>query len=124
MSEGLRVAVGSDHAGYALKEQLVALLREQGHEVQDLGTHGEASVDYPDYGHAVAESVAGGGAAALGLLVCGTGVGMAMSANRHPGVRAVVCSDTFSARIRWLKSPTRKRSGVTYRSGVSPRTSW
>ena len=99
MPEGLLIALGADHAGYALKEHLAALLRERGHEVQDLGTGGEASVDYPDFGHAVAEAVAGDDGAVVGLLVCGTGVGMAMSANRHAGVRAVVCSDTFSARM-------------------------
>jgi ribose 5-phosphate isomerase B len=93
----MRIAAGSDHAGLSLREALVARLRAQGHEVEDLGTHGPASVDYPDYAEAVARAVADG-AAERGLLVCGTGQGMAMAANRIPGVRAAVVADTFTAR--------------------------
>jgi ribose 5-phosphate isomerase B len=96
--KGPRVAVGCDHAGLRLKADLLEALRERGVEVDDVGTHDAASCDYPDYGHAVARRVELG-QSELGLLVCGTGVGMAMAANRHPGVRAVVCSDTFSARM-------------------------
>ncbi len=98
MAEATRVAVGADHAGVMLKDDLVAALRERGAAVEDVGTHGDASVDYPDFAHVVAAKVAAG-EAELGLLVCGTGVGMSMSANRHAGVRAVVCSDTYSARM-------------------------
>jgi len=98
MTEGRRVAVGSDHAGLRLKRELEADLRERGYVVEDVGTHDEASCDYPDFAHAVARRIAGG-EADLGLLVCGTGIGMSMSANRHTGIRAVVCSDTFSARM-------------------------
>ncbi len=93
----MRIAAGSDHAGLALKRLLVERLRAAGHEVDDLGTHDTASCDYPDYAEAVARAVAGGGYE-RGLLVCGTGQGMAMAANRVAGVRAAVCADTFSAR--------------------------
>ncbi len=94
----MKIVAAADHAGYELKNQLVALLREQGHEVEDLGTNENASVDYPDYAHRVADKIVSG-AAERGLLVCGTGVGMAITANRHPGVRAVVASDVFTARM-------------------------
>jgi ribose 5-phosphate isomerase B len=95
--EAIRIAVGSDHAGYPLKELLIPLLREAGYDVVDLGTHGLASCDYPDFARAVALAVAEG-QARFGLLTCGTGQGMAMTANRVAGVRAAVVSDTFSAR--------------------------
>lgn len=91
------VAVGADHAGLRLKVELVAFLRQEGHEVVDLGTHDGARCDYPDFAQAVGLAVASG-AAAWGLLVCGTGVGMAMAANKINGVRAAVVSDSFSAR--------------------------
>jgi ribose 5-phosphate isomerase B len=94
----MKIVAGADHAGYELKDVLVKLLREQGHEVEDIGTSSAASVDYPDYGHRVAERVASG-AAERGLLVCGTGVGMAISANRNKGVRAVNPSDVFTAKM-------------------------
>jgi ribose 5-phosphate isomerase B len=84
----VKIAAGADHAGYAVKQAVVRRLRAQGHQVDDVGTHdGETSVDYPDYAHLVAEAVASG-AAERGLLVCGTGIGMCMAANRHAGVRA------------------------------------
>ena len=91
-----RIIVGSDHAGLPLKEPLVALLRERGYEVEDVGTTDASSVDYPDFGHRVARAVASG-EHELGLLVCGSGIGMSITANRHPGVRAVVCSEPYSA---------------------------
>lgn len=93
----MRIVVGSDHAGLVLKDHLAARLRAQGHEVDDLGTNTSASVDYPDLAVAVARAIAGA-RAECGLLVCGTGQGMAMTANRIPGIRAAVCSETFSAR--------------------------
>lgn len=93
-----RIAIGSDHAGFKLKEELEAALIAKGHDVRDLGTHDEESTDYPDYAHPVARAVAGGDAE-LAVLVCGTGVGMSMAANRHPGVRAAVVSEPFSARM-------------------------
>lgn len=92
----MKFVVGSDHAGFALKEELVQALREWGHEVVDLGPKDGTSVDYPDYAHRVADAVAGD-PAQRGLLVCGTGIGMAMAANRHPGVRAASCEDTYAA---------------------------
>jgi ribose 5-phosphate isomerase B len=94
----MKIVASADHAGFELKDVLVKLLREQGHEVEDLGTNSTASVDYPDYGHRVAERVASG-AAERGLLVCGTGVGMAIAANRNKGVRAVNPSDVFTAKM-------------------------
>ncbi|MFZ1863777.1 MAG: ribose 5-phosphate isomerase B [Polyangiales bacterium] len=89
------LVVGSDHAGLALKRELAQLAAELGFEVRDLGTHSADSTDYPDYAHRVAGAVARG--EGLGLLVCGTGIGMSMAANRHEGVRAAACSDAYSA---------------------------
>lgn len=89
--------VGSDHAGYRLKLELVEQAKKLGFDVRDLGTDSESSCDYPDFAHAVATAVAAG--EGLGLLVCGTGIGMSIAANRHPGVRAALCADTFSARM-------------------------
>ncbi len=92
-----KLVVASDHAGVELKRQLATVAEELGFEVQDLGVDSTESVDYPDYAHRLAAEVAAGGA--LGLLVCGTGLGMAMAANRHPGVRAAVCGDVSSAEM-------------------------
>ena len=92
------VAIGADHAGLELKEALKAWLIESGHQILDFGTHSPESVDYPDYAAQVAEAVAMG-KAERGLLVCGTGIGMAMAANKVPGVRAAPCSDLFTARL-------------------------
>ncbi|HWM89067.1 MAG TPA: ribose 5-phosphate isomerase B [Kofleriaceae bacterium] len=89
--------VGADHAGLELKGHLVEVLRRLGDEVEDLGTHSSASVDYPDFAVQVARRVAGG--EGRGLLVCGTGVGMAMAANKVPGIRAAVVTDVFTARM-------------------------
>lgn len=88
---------GSDHAGRALKDRLVEALRARGDEVDDRGCHGDASVDYPDFASDVARAVASE-EGARGLLVCGTGIGMAMAANKLPGVRAAVVTDSFTAR--------------------------
>jgi RpiB/LacA/LacB family sugar-phosphate isomerase len=88
----MRIAAGSDHAGFELKQAIVERLRDAGHEVDDLGTHeAEVSVDYPRYAHRVARAVQRG-EVDRGLLVCGTGIGMCMAANRHPGVRAADCN--------------------------------
>lgn len=89
-------AIAADHAGFRLKAQLKAHLESRGIEVRDFGVDGTESVDYPDYAHPVAAAVASG-EVAFGLLCCGTGVGMSMAANKYPSVRAVVCSDVFSA---------------------------
>ncbi|MGB5811766.1 MAG: ribose 5-phosphate isomerase B [Polyangiales bacterium] len=88
---------GSDHAGVALKQQLATVARELGYEVDDIGTHNADSTDYPDYAHEVARAVSGG--KGLGVLVCGTGIGMSMAANRHPGVRSALCGDVLSAQM-------------------------
>jgi RpiB/LacA/LacB family sugar-phosphate isomerase len=92
----MRVAVGADHAGFALKQELAQRLREQGHEVEDVGTHSTAAVDYPDFAEAVALAVREG-RAERGVLVCGSGVGAAVAANKVPGVRAAICHDVYSA---------------------------
>jgi len=92
------IAVGSDHAGYALKERLAGELRDLGHEVLDLGAHSPERVDYPDFGAAVGRAVVGGDAE-LGLCVCGSGIGIAMAANKVPGVRAATVHDATSARL-------------------------
>jgi ribose 5-phosphate isomerase B len=92
------VALGADHAGFALKEELKAWLLARGHPVLDFGTHTAEAVDYPDYAGRVAGAVSAGGAA-RGVLVCGTGIGMAMAANKVPGVRAAVCLDVEMARM-------------------------
>ncbi len=94
----MKIAIGADHAGYGLKEHLVRFLSEEGHAVQDLGTHSEASVDYPDFAAAVATAVADG-EAQQGVAVCGAGLGMAMAANKVDGIRAACCSDLYSARM-------------------------
>lgn len=95
------LAIGADHAGFALKEELKKALDELGSSYEDLGTHDEASTDYPDFAHAMARGIHEG-RFERGILVCGTGVGMSMAVNKHSGLRAVVCSDTFSARMARL----------------------
>jgi len=94
----VQIAAGSDHAGFALKQQLAELLAGAGHEVLDLGTGSEEPVDYPDFGAAVGRAVARGDAA-LGVCVCGTGIGIAIAANKVDGVRAAVVHDVTSARL-------------------------
>lgn len=93
----MKIAIGSDHAGYLLKEELRQALDGE-HEVADMGTGSEESVHYPDFARKVCEAVRAK-EAEIGILVCGTGLGMAVSANKFPGIRAIVCSDTFSARM-------------------------
>ena len=92
------IAIASDHAGYELKSLLIEELKALGHEALDLGTHDSASVDYPDFGHALAEAIASG-KAERGVAVCGTGIGISIAVNRHAGVRAAVCHDETSARL-------------------------
>lgn len=92
----MKIAVGSDHAGFPLKQELAALLREDGHEVQDLGAHSTEPVDYPDSAEAVGRSVVSG-QAERGVLVCGSGVGASVAANKVRGVRAAICHDVYSA---------------------------
>ena len=93
----MRWFVGSDHAGFGLKRHLVELLRGLGDEVVDLGTDSEQSVDYPDFGAAVGRAVASARTATLGLVICGTGIGISIAANKVPGVRAAVCTEAFAA---------------------------
>jgi len=92
----LKIAVGSDHAGFPLKQHVVERLRGQGHDVLDFGTNGPDSVDYPDFAVKVSRAVTDG-RAERGVLVCGTGIGMAMTANRIPGIRAANCSSEYCA---------------------------
>lgn len=94
----MRIAIGSDHAGYHLKAELADALRQDGYDVDDFGTHSTESCDYPDTAKAVAEAVSQG-RCDLGVLICGTGIGVSIAANKVPGVRAAVCSETFSARM-------------------------
>lgn len=92
------LVVAADHGGVELKDHLVALLRERGQPVDDLGTQGPESVDYPDFADRVARRVQAG-EAAFGLLVCGTGIGMSIAANRFRGVRAALCTSAYMARM-------------------------
>lgn len=92
----MRVAIGSDHAGLDLKNSLISLLNELGHQVEDLGTDSQDPVDYPDSAEAVACAVRGK-RAQRGVLVCGSGVGASVAANKIPGVRAGLCHDSYSA---------------------------
>lgn len=94
----LSIALGADHAGYHLKQTIKEYLREAGHECEDLGTSSEESVDYPDFARAVAQRVAAG-QSQLGILACGTGIGMAIAANKVPGVRAATAHDPMTARL-------------------------
>lgn len=101
MADTRKIAVGADHGGYELKNLIVEHLRQSGYAVQDFGTHGPESVDYPDYAYQVARAVAAG-EYDLGILICGTGIGMSIAANKIVGVRAAACSDTYSARMSRL----------------------
>ena len=92
------IVIASDHAGVELKADVVDLVRSTGVEIRDLGPADTTSVDYPDFAHAVARSVETG-EARMGILICGTGIGMSLAANRHPGVRAALCHDAFTAEM-------------------------
>ncbi len=92
------IVIASDHAGYELKESLKRELSEMGFEVMDLGTNSRDSVDYPDFGYAAAKAIAGG-QVDRGVIVCGTGIGISIAANRHPGVRAALCHDAEMAKL-------------------------
>jgi ribose 5-phosphate isomerase B len=94
-----RIAIGADHAGYPLNERVIEELRTAGHEIVDFGTHdgSQSDDDYPDYARQVGEAVQKG-VADIGILVCGSGVGAAVAANKLRGIRAALCSDTYSAR--------------------------
>ena len=90
------LGIGSDHGGFQLKQAIMAHLRQRGIEYKDFGTYTEASCDYPEYGRAVALAVASG-ECDRGILICGTGIGISITANKVPGIRAALCSDCFSA---------------------------
>jgi ribose 5-phosphate isomerase B len=92
-----KVALGADHGGFEMKEQVKSLLADLGHDFQDFGTHSSDAVDYPDYAHLVAQAVAGS-TCDLGIVVDGVGIGSCMTANKVPGVRAAMCYDEASAR--------------------------
>lgn len=92
----MKIALGSDHAGLKLKKVIMEHLKEKNLEYEDFGTYTESSCDYPDFALKVAERVAAG-EFNFGILVCGTGIGISISANKVPGIRAALCSDTFSA---------------------------
>ena len=92
----MHIALGSDHAGFDLKEQMAAELVELGHEVEDVGTDGTSPVDYPDYAEAIGVAIREG-RAERGVLICGSGVGAVVASNKLPGIRAGLCHDTYSA---------------------------
>ena len=92
------VAVGADHGGYLLKTELAAQLSDMGFDILDCGTDSDASVDYPDYAELVVDAIKDG-RATRGLLVCGSGIGMSIAANRHSGIRAALCHDVTSATL-------------------------
>lgn len=94
----MKIALGCDHGGLELKKEVLKYLNDNGHEVEDFGTHTSESCDYPKYGVAVAEAVVSG-AFEKGIIICGTGQGISLAANKVKGARAVVCSDTFSAEM-------------------------
>jgi ribose 5-phosphate isomerase B len=94
----MHIAIGADHGGFHLKKQVHSFLEQLGHQVSDFGTDNECSVDYPDFARSVAQAVAGG-AADFGVLICGTGIGMSISANKVHGVRAALCHECYSARM-------------------------
>lgn len=94
----MKIAIGNDHVALELKNEIAAYLREKGYEVEDLGTYSGERCDYPVYGEKVGRAVASG-EADLGIAICGTGVGISLAANRVAGVRAVVCSEPYSAKL-------------------------
>lgn len=94
----MQIAIGSDHAGFNMKEDIKEWLLNEGYQVKDFGTDSEESVDYPDFAEKTARNVADGDSE-VGILICGTGIGMAISANKVKGIRAARCHDSYSARM-------------------------
>ncbi len=92
------IAIGSDHGGFDLKVEIIKHLEEKGYEVKDFGTYDPKDVDYPEFGLAVAEAVKDG-ICEKGILICGTGLGVSITANKVPGIRAALCSDCYTARM-------------------------
>ena len=119
MSAPITIAVGADHAGVALKSTLRQALEEAGHSVLDMGTQGPESVDYPDFGAAVAEAVQAG-RARFGVLVCGTGIGISIAANRLPGIRCALVHDSTGARLSREHSDANVIAFGARMTGVEP----
>ena len=94
----MKISIGSDHGGYALKQELIAYLQEKGHEVKAFGCHDTSSCDYPDFGEAAARAVASG-ACERGIVICTTGIGISISANKVKGIRCALCSEPYSAEM-------------------------
>lgn len=94
-----KIFIGADSAGYTLKEEIRAYLTERGYDVTDCGTNSTASCHYPEFADAVCRGVQGDLEGSFGILICGTGIGMSMCANKHRGIRAALCSDTYSAKM-------------------------
>lgn len=94
----MKFYIATDHAGIDLKDYTVELLKEKGHEVVDMGPFSKTRVDYPDYAHKVAKAVLAD-SIAQGILICGSGIGMSMAANRHAGIRAALCHDAYTATV-------------------------
>ena len=94
----MKIAIGCDHAGFAIKNVIIEHITKKGYDVVDVGTNSADSCHYPIYAHALCEKIQSG-ECELGILICGTGIGMSMAANKHKGIRAACCSDTFSARL-------------------------
>lgn len=94
----MKFSIGSDHGGFALKQLVIPFLRERGHEVTDVGSYSIESVDYPDFAELVCDQVRNG-AADAGILICGTGIGMSIAANRYRDIRAALCHEAFTARM-------------------------
>lgn len=97
----MTIAIGCDHAGFELKKEVISLLQDLGIDTEDFGTDRPVSVDYPDFGEKVSEAVSSG-KADKGILICGTGIGMSIVANKFPGIRASLCNDLFTARMSRL----------------------
>ena len=95
------IAIGSDHGGYELKQRVIQYLEEKGFDYEDMGCHSRESVDYPVFGHAVAKAVAEG-KCEKGIVICTTGIGISMAANKVPGIRCALCGDVFSAKMTRL----------------------
>ena len=94
----MKIGIGSDHGGFALKEELKAFMEEKGLEIVDFGTNNTESVDYPDYGEAVAKAVANN-EVDRGVVICGTGIGISLAANKVKGIRCALCGDVYSAKM-------------------------
>ena len=94
----MKIAIGADHGGYSLKEILIEDLKSSGYDLEDFGTYSTDSVDYPDFSQKVCNQVTQG-QADLGILICGTGIGMSIAANKHQGIRAALCGDVYSAKL-------------------------